>query len=179
MTRPRDLGAGLFHITCHSVWDGVLFREDLDRVNYLSRLAASIERAAWKCLAAVLMTTHVHLILDVEAETLAEGMQELNFAYASEFNSRHRRRGHVFGARYGARRIESNEYLLTCYRYVVLNPVEAGLAAKPEDWRWSSYAAAIGLSDDFAFVDPARVLDCFGDSREVAVARLRAFVEEP
>ena len=178
MTRRRDLAAGLFYITCHSGWDGVLFRDDLDRVNYLGQLATAISRADLVCVAVVLMTTHAHLILEVDDDALADTMQRLNFEYAVGFNRRHRRRGHVFGGRYGSSRLADDSYLLACYRYVVLNPVEAGLAERPEDWRWSSYSDAIGLSADYPYVNPARVLGCLGGAPEIARARLRQLVEE-
>ena len=178
MARKRDLAEGLFHVTCHSVWGLPLFRDDIDRIEYVAELERTKNVYGWTCVSVVLLTTHVHTILEVQDGTLAEGMQRLNFLHAVRFNSRHHRRGHVFGARYDSRRLKDDSYLLTAYKYDVWNPVEAGLAAKPEDWRWSSYAAAIGLRDDFAFVDPSRVLGCFGGTPEIAVARLKAFVDD-
>jgi putative transposase len=178
MTRQRDTAAGLFHVTCHSVWDGLLYRDDIDRTNYVDELARTTEKIGWTCIAVCLMTTHVHLILEVGDGKLPVGMEQLNFRYAARFNARHRRHGRVFGAPYGARRILDDPHLLTVYKYVVWNPVEAGLCNRPEEWIWSSYRAAIGLSDSFGFVNPNRVLGCFGGTREVAIVRLRAFVEE-
>lgn len=178
MSRVRDKAAGVFHITCHSVWDGVLYRDDVDRTNYLDQLARTTARIGWTCVSVCLMTTHVHLILEVVDDMLAEGMQGLNFRYATGFNSRHRRRGRVFGAPYGLHRLFDDSYLMTAYKYVAWNPVEAGVADRPEEAMWSSYAAAIGLSDSFGFVDPSRVLGVVGGTREVAIERLRAFVEE-
>ena len=179
MTRQRDSAAGLFHVSCHSVWDLELYRDDIDRTSYIAGLARTTSEIGWTCVSVCVMTTHVHLILEVDDAVLADGMQRLNFRYAVEFNARHRRRGRVFGAPYDARRIVDDAYLLTAYRYDAWNPVEAGLVESPEQWIWSSYAAAIGLSDSFSFVDPSRVLGVVGGSPDVAVARLRAFVEEP
>jgi REP-associated tyrosine transposase len=176
MTRQRDVAAGLFHVTCHSVWDGLLYRDDIDRTNYVDELARTTAKVDWKCVSVCLMTTHVHLILDVADGTLPVGMEQLNFRFATRFNARHRRRGRVFGAPYGAHRIFDDPHLLTVYRYVARNPEEAGVVDRPEDWIWSSYRAAIGLNDSFTFVDPGRVLGCFGGTREIAIARLRAFV---
>jgi REP-associated tyrosine transposase len=177
MSRKRDAAPGLFHITCHSVWDLDLYRDDIDRTNYCAQLAATTGRIGWECIGVCLMTTHVHLILGVEHGVLADGMQELSFRYAIGFNARHRRRGRVLGAPYGLRRIADDDDLLGVYRYVMLNPVAAGLVEHPDQWRWSSYAAAIGLSETFSFVNPGRVLGCLDGAREMAVARLRAFVE--
>jgi REP element-mobilizing transposase RayT len=175
LARKRDLAEGLFHVTCHSVWGLSLFRDDIDRLEYIAELDRTRDALGWICVAVVLMTTHVHLILDVRDGALAEGMHRLSFRHAVRFNARHRRRGHVFGARYDERRLVDDSYLQAAYRYVVLNPVEAGLADRPEDWRWSSYAAAIGARDDFSFVDPSRVLGSFGGPPEIAIHRLKAF----
>lgn len=72
--------------------------------------------------------------------------------------------------------VESDEHLMTVFRYVARNPVEAGLCALPEDWPWSSCRAALGLPGGrFSFADPSLVLDLFDGSAE----RLRVFVETP
>ncbi len=177
MTRRRDTKPGLFHVTCHSVWGLELYRDDIDRTNYCAQLARTTATLGWECLGACVMTTHVHLILGVEDGVLAAGMQELNFRYAVGFNARHRRRGRIFGAPYGLRRIEDDADLLGVYRYVMLNPIEAGLVDRPEEWPWSSYATTIGLAETFSFVDAGRVLGCMGGTREIAIVRLRKFVE--
>jgi putative transposase len=177
MTRRRDTAKGIFHVTCHSVWDLDLYRDDIDRTNYCALLARTTARLGWECIGTCIMKTHVHLILGVEDGVLADGMQQLSFAYAVGFNARHRRRGRIFGAPYGLRRIADDADLLGVYRYVMLNPVEAGLVERPEQWPWSSYASTVGLRDTFSFVNADRVLGCLGGAPEIAVARLRAFVE--
>jgi putative transposase len=178
MTRRRDSAPGLFHVTCHSVWDLDLYRDDIDRTNYCARLAATTNRVGWECIGVCLMTTHVHLILGVEDGMLADGMQELSFRYAVGFNARHRRRGRVLGSPYGLRRIGDDADLLGVYRYVMVNPVDARLVDRPERWPWSSYASTLGLTDAYSFVDAGRVLGCLGGLREIAAARLQAFVEQ-
>jgi putative transposase len=178
VTRVRDTAQGLFHVTCHAVWDLDLFRDDVDRMNYCVQLAATTARLGWECLGVCLMTTHVHLILGVEDGVLPDGMQQVSFRYAVGFNTRHRRRGRVFGSPYGLRRMGDDADLLGVYRYVMLNPVEAGLVERPEEWPWSSYAATLSLSETFPFVNAGRILGCLGGPEEIAAARLRAFVEQ-
>lgn len=177
MSRQRDLYEGIFHVTCHSVWDGALFRDDLDRTNYVHELARITSSTSWELIAACLMTTHAHLVVGVRDDQLAEAMQALNFRYAARFNSRHRRRGRVFGAPYGSHRIHDDDHLLTVYRYVVLNPVEAGLVRSPQEWIYSSYGSVIGARPGFDFVNANRVLGCFHRERDVAMGGLRRFVE--
>ena len=124
------------------------------------------------------MGTHYHLMLEVPEKALPVGMQSLNFRHAIDFNQRHGMRGHVQFARYGAVRINSDSHLLTAYKYVARNPVEAQLCGNCEDWPWSSYAAAIGLAEPNSFVDPMRVLASFDLVRGLlASATSRAFVK--
>lgn len=176
----RDVDPGLFHVYAHSVWAAdALFRDDEDRLTFLRELARATSRVGWTCLGYCLMTTHYHLVLDVGADVLPKGMHSLNFRYASSFNARHAMKGHVHGRRYGARRLTDETDLLDAFKYVARNPVEAMLCKRPEQWRWSSYAATIGLADQDSFVDPGRVLRCFRDPLEFARAELRRFVEEP
>jgi putative transposase len=174
----RDKAAGLFHVYTHSVWAAELFRDDRDRVVFLRELAQAGAKAQWTCVGFCLMTTHYHVIFDVEDDALPIGMHALNFRYAVQFNKRHCMKGHVLGARYDAKRIEDDAHLLRAYRYVMRNPVEAGICATAEAWRWSSFAAAVGDAPPIDFVNPAIVLRCFDAPRETAEARLRAFVAE-
>lgn len=169
----------MFHITSHSVWSAELFRDDVDRHRFIDELARTAKHHEWVCVELCLLTTHYHLIVDVKSGALPPGMQELNSRHAEQFNARHHLRGHVFAGRYGSRRIETDSHLLTAFRYVARNPIDAGLAARPAAWRWSSYASTVGLDDSFGFVDASRVIGCFGRPRPAAVELLRTFVESP
>ena len=75
--------------------------------------------------------------------------------------------------------IADDAHLLNAFRYVALNPVEAGECKRPQDSRWSSYATTVALRHDYSFVDASRILGCFGRPRRVAIERLRGFVETP
>jgi putative transposase len=174
----RDKAAGLFHVYTHSVWAAELFRNDRDFAVFLRELARAVDKAAWTCVGFCLMRTHYHLVLDVDDDALPLGMHALNFRYAVEFNRRHGSKGHVLGARYDSVRIEDERHLLSAYRYMARNPVEAGSCEAAEDWRWSSFAAAVGVADPIEFVDPDIVVGCFNGPREIATAGLRAFVAE-
>lgn len=174
----RDIGPGVFHVFAHSVRSDTLFRDDLDRVAFLRELARAGAKCGWTCMAYCLMTTHYHLILEVEEGALPVGMHAANFRYAAGFNRRHHTRGHVLEARYGSRRIRSASDLLALYAYVVQNPVTAGLALHPALWLWSSYRITVAADPPPTFVDASLILRGLADSRERAVAILRAFVEK-
>jgi putative transposase len=175
---PRDTYAGIFHVHAHSVRSDALFRDDLDRISFLRELARAGQKHGWTCVVYCLMTTHYHLVLEVEDGALPAGMHAVNARYAAGFNRRHHTRGHVLEARYASRRIGSFPDLLGVYAYVVQNPVEAGLVAHPALWVWSSYWMTVAADPPLTFVDAGRVLRGLGATRERAVAALRSFVEK-
>jgi putative transposase len=90
------------------------------------------------------MSNHYHLLAQTPNANLARGMRELNGVYAQAFNRRHARVGHLFQGRYGALLVQANEHLLSAVRYILRNPVRAGLCDRVEDWPWSSHAATAG-----------------------------------
>jgi len=104
-------------------------------------------------------------------------MQWLNGSYSQTFNRRHERVGHVFQGRFKAFLIEKEAYFLEVLRYVVLNPVRAGIVARPEQYFWSSHRAVIGdvAAPEWLAVDD--VLAQFAPQRELARARYRHFVD--
>jgi REP element-mobilizing transposase RayT len=173
------MSAGIFHVYTHCVWASEwLFRDDVDRMAFKRELARTTAKSGWTCIGYCLMRTHYHLVVEVETGVLPSAMHALNFRYACQYNVRNGMRGHVFGARYDSPRIRDSEHLLRVYRYVMRNPVEAGLCARPEEWPWSSYAATVGLGQADAFVNASAVLELMdADVVEVAQERLRTYVD--
>ena len=174
---PRDTAAGIFHIYTHCLWAvPKLYRDDVDRLEFLRQLARVTDRSSWKCAFFCLMGSHYHLIVEVGDNMLPTAMQSLNWTYARAFNERHRLRGHVQFDRYGARRIVDDTDLLGTFSYVAHNPDEAGVCESPEEWLWSSYAGTIGLTEPHSFIDDACVLGCFDWPGEDPRAALRRYV---
>ena len=124
------------------------------------------------------MTTHYHLLVRAPDGDLARGMQRLNGNYAAGFNRRHGEEGHVFFRRYHALLVERESHLLELCRYLALNPVRAGLCDRPEQWRWSSYAAMMGKTPRPPFLTAEWLLALFGSKPERARERLREFVDD-
>ena len=103
-------------------------------------------------------------------------MHALNSWYGLEFNERHKRTGHLIGARFWSSRKPEIEQVLAAYRYVARNAEEAGMCEFAEDWTWSSYGTSLGGEIRFPFVDATLVLSQFGSSPAAAIAALRAYV---
>jgi REP element-mobilizing transposase RayT len=165
-------------VSTHSVWSSVLFRDDVDRVRFLIDLARLVAKYDWACIGFCLLTTHYHLLAETHDESLAVGMQELNFRHAIRFNSRHKLRGHVVDGRYWSDKMESESHLLASYRYIARNALDAGLCSSPGDWPWGSYRALVEPEELFTFVDPSPVLNCWAPG-DMTVEQLRRFVDSP
>ena len=120
--------------------------DDADRRLFLKLLVRTTKRCGWELQAFCLMTTHYHLVVTTPVRRLSAGMQWLNGVYAQRFNRRYERFGHLFAGRYGARSIESEDYLGRACEYVLLNPVRAGLCERAADWPWNG--SKWGFPDD-------------------------------
>jgi putative transposase len=174
---PRDLAPGIQHVGVSAAGAGLYFQDDLDRATWLRLFVATVSRYGWRPVAVCLLSTHWHAILEIPDGSLARGMHRLVGGYSRRFNDRHARAGYLVRGRYWSKRKDSPAAVLEAYRYVARNPVAAGLVDRPEDWRWSSYGAAVGVSDLFAFVEPGVVLGEFGSTRAAQVQGLRRYVE--
>jgi putative transposase len=135
---PRtSLPDGFFHVTSRGVNGCAIFRNDDDRRAFLVGLRRCAERYRWTMHALCLMTTHYHLVLHSTQPELSRGLQWLLGRYAQAFNGRHSRFGPLFAGRFTARAIEGERYLRAACRYVVENPVRAGMCDSVEDWPWA------------------------------------------
>jgi putative transposase len=174
---PRDLAPGIQHIGVSANGPAAYFRDELDYVIWTRLFVRTIAKHGWTCIALCLLTTHWHGIVEVYDDSLAAGMQVLTGQYSRRFNDRHTRVGYLVRDRYWSRRKSSADELLNAFKYVARNPCEAGLVKRPEEWRYSSYAATIGLAETFSFVDAGVVLAEFGGVSPAGIAALRRFVE--
>ena len=144
---------------------------DLDRFSNCL-LRASREHAV-AIHAYVLMTNHVHLLVTPRHETsVPKMMQSLGRVYVQYFNRTYRRTGTLWEGRYKAAIVDDEPYLLTCMRYIEVNPVRAHMVASPAEYRWSSFRAnGCGVADDL--VQPHAIYRRLGDSPEQRRAAYR------
>ncbi len=173
---PRDETPGVHHVTCRGNNKRIIFVDDRDRLDFLMRLSRVARRFGWKIVAYCLMDNHYHLVIEIDERGMSDGFCELHTGYATEFNYRHGRINHLFGRRYWNKRLKTDADVLTACRYVLLNPVRAGLTKAPDHWEWSSYRATIGAA--LAHVPLARdqLLRHFGRDPKRAIERFRDFV---
>lgn len=170
MTRPLriELAGGLYHVTSRGDRREDIYLNDADRLYWLTLLGAVCQRFNWRCHAWCQMTNHYHVVVETPEANLAQGMRQLNGVYTQHINRQHRRVGHVFQGRYKAILVERDAYLLELARYVVLNPVRAGMVATPGDWPWSSWHAMVGSQTVPDWLDTRWLLGQFSGTLEQA-----------
>lgn len=123
------------------------------------------------------MDNHYHILIETAEGNLSLGMRQLNGVYTQRSNRRHNRVGHVFQGRYKAILVQRDDYLLELARYVVLNPVRAGMVKGPRDWPWSSYGSMIGKTSPPGWLETDWLLACFCKQRNLAIAKYIEFVK--
>jgi putative transposase len=156
-----------------------VFNTDADHILYLGLLQEFARRHECNVHAYVLMTNHVHLLVSPpEVRCLSKMMQDVNQVFVQSVNRHQNRSGSSWSGRFKACLVDTDQYLITCQRYIELNPVRAGMVRSPRMYPWSSYAAnAAGGASDLIKPHPTYVaLASSTEHRQAAYGRL--FEEE-
>jgi putative transposase len=132
------------------------FLDAEDFLSFRNCLLLALERYQCHLHAYVFMHNHVHLLMSPrEAGGVSKVMQSIGRRYVARFNKRYGRTGGLWEGRYRATAVDTDDYLFTCYRYIELNPVRAGLVDHPSQYRWSSFATnAHGVEDPLVSPHP-------------------------
>jgi putative transposase len=175
---PRIQPPGtFFHVGSKGNNARQIFADDLERRVFLMLLEKHVVRHRWILLTHVLMTNHFHLLLQLRVPSLSAGMCGLNGEFSRFTSARHRRQpGHLFRNRFWSEPIEDDKHLRATARYIVLNPVRAGICAAPDEWEWSSYRALAGLEFAPGFLADVELLKHFGRTPQSAHEEYRGFV---
>jgi REP element-mobilizing transposase RayT len=131
------------HVLLRGIERRAIFHDDVDREDFVSRLRRQLSEGRGRCLAWVLMTNHVHLVLRTGERPLSNVMRRLNGGYARAFNLRHGRSGYLFQDRFRSIVVQDDAYLRVLIRYVLRNPLKAGMVTSLEElaaYRWGGYA---------------------------------------
>jgi len=150
---PRKRRFFLPDVPVHVVQRGnnrqAVFFDDDDYRTYLSWLGGAASANGCAIHAYALMTNHVHLLMTPsEADAVSATLQDLGRHFVPYINHCYQRTGTLWEGRFRASMVQEEDYLLTCYRYIELNPVRAAMVQRPEDYPWSSNRAnAMGAAD--------------------------------
>jgi putative transposase len=159
MARPLriEFPGAVYHVTSRGDRREPIFEDDEDRINLLSVVAHTMTRFDATVLAYCLMDNHYHFVIHTRLANLSQLMRQLNGVYTQTYNRRHRKVGHLFQGRFKGILVDRDAYLLEVCRYVDLNPVRARMVRDPAKWRWSSYAAHMGVKVAPDWLDTAAV----------------------
>ena len=180
MARPLriEYAGAMYHVTSRGNARQRIVTDIVDRDKWVELLQRSAEQHGWRVFAFALMTNHYHIFLQTPEPNLSKGMQHLNGSFAGYCNARHGTCGHLFQGRFKAVVVENEGHWLEMSRYVHLNPMRAGLAVKPEEWRWSSYPGYRLKRQELGWIDYGPVLNEVGGANAAGRRRYRAFMEE-
>jgi len=178
MARPLriEFPGALYHITSRGNARQDIFLHEKDYRTFLEVLCEVVEDFKWILHAYCLMPNHYHLLVETPEANLSRGMRQLNGVYTQKFNFRYHRVGHLFQGRYKAILVNKDQYLLELSRYIVLNPVRAGLIKRPEEWPWSSFSAILGKIKAPRCLSTEWILSQFSSVKKEAIKRFCNFV---
>lgn len=175
---PRPPRFNLAGVPQHVVQRGnnrqATFFSDADYQRYLDFVASALTVNPCDLHAYVLMPNHIHLLITPHSpDSLSKLMQSVTGRYGQYVNASQGRSGTLWGGRYKACIVESERYLLSCYRYIELNPVRAGLVGHAADYSWSSHGCN-GAGEVSRLITPHPLYQALGSSSETRRAAYRA-----
>lgn len=178
--QPRFCPAGLpVHVIQRGINRQACFKNNADYAAYAHWLNDCAQKYAVDINGWVFMTNHVHLLLTPQNcnTSISKLMQSLGRLYVRHFNHQHARSGGLFEGRFRSSLIQDDQYLLTCLRYIELNPVRAAMVDKPGDYQWSSFSAhAFGRR--IAMLTPHPLYQSLGATRARRQSQYRQLIGE-
>ncbi len=172
--RRRDLPGDLYHVTVRGNNGRGIFPDDDDHRLFLGILRDVAETYGWVVYHYCLMGNHVHLLVRATQPALSSGMRELVGGFARASNRRHARTEHVFGSRFFAAPVLTIPHAMAVCRYIVVNPVRAGMCRDASDWAWSSFREVCGLRSPLHGLDVRWTHRLFALHRDDFAAFVRA-----
>jgi len=166
---------GIYHIMLRGINRQDIFEDDEDRERFIGTILRYKKEIGFQLYAYCLMNNHVHLIIRENDMELSKTMKRIGTSYASYFNYKYGRSGHLFQDRYNSEAVENDSYLYLVIRYIHQNPVKAGICSM-EDYKWSSYNCYL---DEGSTIDKDLFLDIFDSDRKLAIDKYIALMNEP
>ena len=140
-TMPRKMrieACGYHHVINRGVAQSNIFNGSQDKEKFLELLGSVAKEYRFNVHAFCLMDNHYHLLIENKKENLSQGMRQLNSQYATYFNKKNKRVGHLWQGRFNSWYIQDETYLFTLFKYIEANPVKARLSRKIGEYQYSS-----------------------------------------
>jgi REP element-mobilizing transposase RayT len=143
--KPRvEFEGAFYHVIARGNQRRSIFSNDRDREAYLGRIERYRKRYDFIVYGYVLMSNHVHLLIQTRKVPLSKIMQGIQGGFTQRYNRLHRTTGHLFQGRFKAILCDRDAYLLELVRYIHLNPARIRQPQDPWKYRWSSHRAYLG-----------------------------------
>ena len=130
--------SGIYHIMLRGIDRQLIFLDDEENLHFVEVLSQCREMSGFRLFAYCLMGNHVHMLLQAEREPIDLVMKRIGTRYSVWFNSKYGRVGHLFQDRYKSEAIHDDSYYLTALRYILNDPVKAGICVRAEEYPYSS-----------------------------------------
>ena len=140
-TARKISSSNIYHVILRGINRQTIFEDDGDRHYFMTVLKYYKGISGYKLHAFCLMGNHVHLLIEPAGEPLGQVFKRVGVRYVSWYNRKYERTGHLFQDRFRSENVESEQYYRTVLRYILQNPMKAGLEKQPGSWRWSSFLA--------------------------------------
>jgi REP element-mobilizing transposase RayT len=174
--KPRiEYEGAFYHVITRGNQRQRVFKGDDYFQKYIKLLAFYKEKHKYSLYAYVLMSNHVHLLIETRTIPLSKILQGINQSYTMYFNRKYKTVGHLFQGRYKAILCDKDAYLLSLIKYIHLNPVRAKIAKTPGEYLWSSHRSYDKQQKD-DIVDTDQVLRMFSEDKSQARKLYRAFM---
>lgn len=179
MARPLRLEypGAFYHVINRGNAREKIFKSDRDREKFLWYIEQAVERFSIIVHSYCLMSNHYHFLIETPEPNLSRAIQWISTSYVQYFNTKRKRRGHLFQARFKSILIDADEYLTHLSRYIHLNPLRAKMVESLEEYKWSSYSVFIGKSKRPVWLEINWLLSNFGKTKKEAYKNYKEFVE--
>ncbi len=177
--KPRiEFKGAFYHVITRGNQRQKIFKDTSDYQKFIQFLTIYKNRYHYSLYAYVLMSNHIHLLIETRETPLSKILQGINQSYTMHYNKTYRTVGHLFQGRYKAILCDRDAYLLALLRYIHYNPVRARITEKPGEYPWSSHQAYLGKSNPYSLVDTTPVLKMFSENGARARKHYREFINE-
>ena len=167
---------GIYHAMLRGINRQNIFEDDEDRTKFLETVNECRKISGYKLFGYCLMGNHIHMLIKEEKEPIELIFKRIGARYVYWYNWKYQRSGHLFQDRFRSEVVEDDGYFLTVLRYILQNPVKAGLTTNVSEYKWSSYNDYI---QGDGITDIEFVLDIFALSKEKSIERFTEYINEP
>lgn len=146
----------IYHVIWRGINQQVIFEDDGDRYFFLNVVKKYKEVSGFKLFAFCLMTNHVHMLIEIGDEPIEIVFKRIGSSYVKWYNQKYERTGHLFQDRFRSENIETEQYFMTVLRYILQNPMKAGMESSLGRYKWTSYRAyekGFGSITDIEFAE--------------------------